>query len=646
MTPAAPDPKRTPIQVVLLSLPPRTQSLLEFFFHHAGRGSFIVTAEEQADTAIFDVDTQASRDHWAQFHARTGQPGIALAVKPTEVAGSLWVAKPVTPAALLAAAAALKEGRFNGHASLAPPPTPDAATAAPAAPAAPIAAATATAAAPVAQPAVEMAVPPAELPASAPTAPTTPATAPAWAPADPEPMPAQAAAQPLSESPVTPESPTTIDAEARIEPELAQRAQAVAEPAERAEPLPAPDATPAAPAPSVRPAPRRSLWQRWLFGDTPATVAPPAPASEPEQPVSPAPTAPVEADGATAEGPRGEAAEPAAAAPAAVAPAAPSTNEHAADTPPPASDAPSDAAPAEAAPPATSDIPVQADPTQAHAGEADTGAPPPIDATSSPAEPAPTEAVADEAAETSVRSRVLGHPPERAGMPMAWLFGDRADVTAQQWQDNLALRWDPQAYLVGSLREAALVSSKWQVPTRFECAGADLVVDASRNEVWTTTPLETLLSLAREPLDKRDKVQTLSQVEYARHKAQRESGDAAQVCRLDDLLWRTAMLGSAGRLIRGVDPSRTTYLRQWPNLTRLMPSPHAARLAALWALRGSSVMDSAKLFGIEQRLVVGFHSGVWALNLLTDDGSLARRTQRKSARHRGLLSRLLGWLRG
>ena len=67
--------RRTPIKVAMLSLPPRTQSLLEYFFANAGRASFSVAVEEQAETAIFDLDTAGSREHWGLFHSRTGRPG-------------------------------------------------------------------------------------------------------------------------------------------------------------------------------------------------------------------------------------------------------------------------------------------------------------------------------------------------------------------------------------------------------------------------------------------------------------------------------------------------------------------------------------------------------------------------------------------
>ncbi|MEX8509960.1 MAG: hypothetical protein AB3X37_04240, partial [Leptothrix ochracea] len=73
-----------------------------------------------ADAAVFDVDTQESMQRWNDFHARTAKPGIALSVTPHQIDGTVWVQKPVTPAALLAAAAALNAGKWHRSAPAAP----------------------------------------------------------------------------------------------------------------------------------------------------------------------------------------------------------------------------------------------------------------------------------------------------------------------------------------------------------------------------------------------------------------------------------------------------------------------------------------------------------------------------------------------
>jgi hypothetical protein len=100
------------LKVALLSLPPRTQAVLEFFFTSTGRTSFAPSSEIAADVAVFDVDTVESMQRWNDFHARTSKPGIALSVTPHQIDGAVWVQKPVTPAALLAAAASLNAGKW------------------------------------------------------------------------------------------------------------------------------------------------------------------------------------------------------------------------------------------------------------------------------------------------------------------------------------------------------------------------------------------------------------------------------------------------------------------------------------------------------------------------------------------------------
>ncbi len=100
------------LKVALLSLPPRTQAVLEFFFTSTGRASFAPSSENSADVAVFDVDTVESMQRWNEFHSRTSKPGIALSVTPHQIDGAVWVQKPVTPAALLAAAASLNAGKW------------------------------------------------------------------------------------------------------------------------------------------------------------------------------------------------------------------------------------------------------------------------------------------------------------------------------------------------------------------------------------------------------------------------------------------------------------------------------------------------------------------------------------------------------
>lgn len=650
-----PDPglKRTPIKVALLSLPPRTQSLLEFFFTNAGRGSFMACAEEHAETAIFDLDTPASRDHWLVYNARTGCPGIALAVKPQDVPGALWVQKPVTPAALLAAAASLRAAASAPAAErLAPVP----ATLAPE-PAAPPVAASLT----PATPAVPTPVAPVVAAAITPVTPDVSAVPPAPDPATTEPATPQMAhlaSAPVDAAPIAaPNVPLPPVATESEPPAEAPVAAAPSDPAPVTPPVSVHAASSAVPPAAEPTATGKTFWQR-LFGtagrkpaaapaawavDAPATPAPavaasPAPAEAVADLPDPAPVAKAElreaASLATAE-PASANADPTSAEP--LAPAAPiqSAGEILARQ---ASEATAkdgadhEVAIAETDAPAAVAVLAEraAEPVEAD-GEATTvsGFLP-----TEPAQP-PSEPSQDLPA-------VNAKPSDSASEA---LFGSRADVPAKELAESAALRFDPEKYLVGVLREAFMVATKWEVPTQFDCGAGFIVVDAERNELHSSLDDAELQALASTPLGKRSKVQTLSNLDYVRFKQALQDSGKARCTRLDDAIWRAAMWGSAGRLPAGTNPSRTVFLRQWPNLTRITPVPQGPRLAALWALRGGTVLDSCKQFNLPQRHVIGFYNGVWALNLLTEDGSFARRTQRKGARNRGLLTRLLGWLR-
>jgi hypothetical protein len=168
------------------------------------------------------------------------------------------------------------------------------------------------------------------------------------------------------------------------------------------------------------------------------------------------------------------------------------------------------------------------------------------------------------------------------------------------------------------------------------------VVDATRNLLLCDFDIRLLESVITTPLGKRPKTRNLSRQEQA--ELQHSPPAGAGVQRLDETLWLAGLLTAGGRLPIDTDPNRPVYLRHWPNLTRLSAIPHAVRIAALWSLRGASIVETASTLGIPQRHVIAFYNGALALDLITEDGSHIRRAQRKTGRNRGLLTKLLGWL--
>lgn len=109
------------LRVALLSINPRTQALLDYFFLSTGRSAFQPCDENQAEAAIFDFDHPESRLHWEQFHSQRGLPGIVVSILEQHLPYTVWVPKPVAPAALLTAAAKVRQGAWEAAPQSAPP---------------------------------------------------------------------------------------------------------------------------------------------------------------------------------------------------------------------------------------------------------------------------------------------------------------------------------------------------------------------------------------------------------------------------------------------------------------------------------------------------------------------------------------------
>ena len=553
---------QTRLKVALLSLPPRTQAVLDFFFSSSGRSSFAPSGEEVADVAIFDFDTLESRLHWEAFRARSGRPGIALSTQPQQVEGAVWVHKPVTPAALLAAAADLRAGRLG-----APVVAPDAAEA------------------------------PAAVPAEArPVVDTGPASQ--WQEVTPAPEPAPEPVPVAAPVPASPPAP---------------------------EPAPVAAAPVVAPAPAPAPAPARpggfgGLLRR-LFGRDTA----PAPAPVSARPSAPAPAPAPVRPAASAPAPAPVPVAAPAPAPVVAAPVAEPVLEAAVAAPA--------VRPAVAPQPAASRAPEVAPVRKDLPKDTPKEAP----RTAAPAEAVPALASAAFDAQGLRRCR-----PEEL-VDEARYCGARADMDAAALAADAALRFDPAQHLVGVLKDAFQVSGKWQVPAHLESAAGRITVDGTTNLIYCEFSAERFAELVRAPVDKRPKTRAFSRQEFA--DLQDTLTRTALVRRLDQVLWQAALETSAGRLPVGVDPAATVYLKSWPNLTRLHRTPHALRIAALWATRGASLLETAQSLKIAQRHVFAFYNAALALDLITDDGGQIRRSQRGKAKdNRGLLTRLFGWL--
>lgn len=118
----------------------------------------------------------------------------------------------------------------------------------------------------------------------------------------------------------------------------------------------------------------------------------------------------------------------------------------------------------------------------------------------------------------------------------------------------------------------------------------------------------------------------------------------------ETFLWKLAIYLSRGRVPIGTDLTAPILLKYWPNMTRLRPTPHALRIAALWIARSRSLLDTAAVLKIPITDALDFYSAASAIDLITDEkrqvGRLFEPGLITEHRRRSLLQRILGRLLG
>lgn len=204
--------------------------------------------------------------------------------------------------------------------------------------------------------------------------------------------------------------------------------------------------------------------------------------------------------------------------------------------------------------------------------------------------------------------------------------------------------YDPREYFQGVLKRAIDLSRSKQQPLRMTClndAGKGLTIFPVQHRIQNEIREHLLRRLSMVSgsdnfvdfrLLHKDTQPTATSLEP---RTQTESG----------LLWKVALWAAMGRIPVGTDPEQPVRLVYWPNFTRIFIPHHAMQIAALWAQRPTSLLETADMLGIERRYVFSFYSAALAIGAVAHAGESQRSaTADKRPGQRGLLGRLLNYL--
>jgi hypothetical protein len=178
--------------------------------------------------------------------------------------------------------------------------------------------------------------------------------------------------------------------------------------------------------------------------------------------------------------------------------------------------------------------------------------------------------------------------------------------------------YDPSKYLQGFLEKAYQMSQEQPHAGIWVDGLADpMILQGSDNLLkcatgWDEQKLRTMTLI---PLTKRLQfrpidAKEIQQLETKYHFAKQP---------LDNALWKVALWTARGHLPRGINLHHRVILNEWPNFTRLIVTPHALQITALWATRPSSLIETAHHLNIKQRYVFSLFSAAAALKLVATD---------------------------
>jgi hypothetical protein len=206
--------------------------------------------------------------------------------------------------------------------------------------------------------------------------------------------------------------------------------------------------------------------------------------------------------------------------------------------------------------------------------------------------------------------------------------GYNQDINLEKSGNIEKIYYDPSQYLQGFFEKAALVSQQFeQGGIMIEGLYAPVILNYKKNKiVCCKQTLDnklrtmTLLPLSHSHLG----MTTLNDTEFDKFVTSHQ----LLVQPLDKFLWRIALWTARGRVSKGTDLYKKVVLLHWPNFTRLIVTPYALKISALWVEQPSSLLETAKILDIPQRYVFAFFSAASALKL----AFVERRFEARSAK--------------
>lgn len=192
--------------------------------------------------------------------------------------------------------------------------------------------------------------------------------------------------------------------------------------------------------------------------------------------------------------------------------------------------------------------------------------------------------------------------------------GHEPDIDPNDDKAIEKITYERSRRLQGLIEKAVETATHSGCINRLKGTMGELLIDPANRRVLSSVKEQTLNSLMLLPAKNLHIETQLFSPNQAKEYIKNSSA-AFSYYRLDSFLWKTAILTSHGRVPIGTDIHAPVVLLRWPNFTRLMITPHALQITALWASAPYSLIETATLLQIPQRYVFSLYTAMVTLNL-------------------------------
>ena len=173
------------------------------------------------------------------------------------------------------------------------------------------------------------------------------------------------------------------------------------------------------------------------------------------------------------------------------------------------------------------------------------------------------------------------------------------------------VEYNPEDYLYHQISQAFELSKKNKVHMLIQSSSGNLLIDDNRSIATIEVNELRLRTLSSVPI-----TQANLSVEQAPNNYQAAKNTRPIVMRKEELIWKTALWASRGRIPVGTDLEMPIKLRLWSDSQQINNYPHAKKIAALWTQKPRSLLSTIAVTGLPQRNIFNFYSAAMALGLL------------------------------